>query len=205
LKARICEVSPYLLLKRTDIKPTKANTNTWDFTDFPTIDATELIRIHNTFCSTSLSKDFQIQYEEIRRNRNKISHLGIYRQGIDPRLIIDILQMNYAELYPGRRWMDDRLPASAPSPSPVRIRRPASLQTRRSRRCGTSSLRSATPARSARPIAAGSERREAAYRAHTVGSDGHFVGFEPLTWQLHRDHPPPARPPSSATATPRPR
>jgi hypothetical protein len=74
---------------------------------------TELIRIHNTFCSTSLSKDFQIQYEEIRRNRNKISHLGIYRQ------------MNYAELYPGRRWMDDRLPASAPSPSPVRIRRPA--------------------------------------------------------------------------------
>jgi hypothetical protein len=43
LKARICEVSPYLLLKRTDIKPTKANTNTWDFTDFPTIDATELI------------------------------------------------------------------------------------------------------------------------------------------------------------------
>jgi TniQ len=29
--------------------------------------------------------------------------------------------------------------------------------------------------------------------------------FEPLTWQLHRDHPPPARPPSSAMATPRPR
>jgi hypothetical protein len=97
------------------------------------------------------------------------------------------------------------------SPSPVRIRRPALLRTRRSRRCGTCSLRSATPARSARPIAAGSERREtapirpsnspknwrAAYRAHTVGSDGHFVGFEPLTWQLHRDHPPPARPPSS--------
>ncbi len=37
----------------------------------------------------------------------------------------------------------------------------------------------------------------AAYRAHTVGSDGHFVGFEPLTWQLHRGDPPLARPPSS--------
>jgi hypothetical protein len=47
--------------------------------------------------------------------------------------------------------------------------------------------------------------RRASYRANTVGSDGHFVGFEPLTWQLHRDHPPPVRPPSSATATPRPR
>jgi hypothetical protein len=32
-----------------------------------------------------------------------------------------------------------------------------------------------------------------------------FRWIEPLTWHLHRDHPPPARPPSSATATPRPR
>jgi hypothetical protein len=30
-----------------------------------------------------------------------------------------------------------------------------------------------------------------------------FRRTEPLSWQLHRDHPPPARPPSSATATPR--
>jgi hypothetical protein len=109
LKARICEVSPYLLLKRTDVKPAEANTNTWDFTDFPTIDAAELIRVHNTFCSTALSKDFQTQYDEIRRNRNKISHLGIYRRSIDPRLIIDILQVHYVQVYPGRRWMDDRL------------------------------------------------------------------------------------------------
>jgi hypothetical protein len=109
LKARICEVSPYLLLKRTDVKPAEANTNTWDFTDFPTIDAAELIRVHNTFCSTVLSTDFQKQYDEIRRNRNKISHLGIYKRSIDPQLIIDILQMHYAELYHGRRWMDDRL------------------------------------------------------------------------------------------------
>jgi hypothetical protein len=94
LNARICEVSPYLLLKRTDIKPTKADTNTWDFTDFPTIDATELIRIHNTFCSTSLSKEFQIQYEEIRRNRNKISHLDLqtgYRSSSDHRHSADEL------------------------------------------------------------------------------------------------------------------
>jgi hypothetical protein len=49
------------------------------------------------------------------------------------------------------------------------------------------------------------KNRRAAYRAYSVGSDGHFVGFEPLTWQLHRDHPPPARPPSLATATRRPR
>jgi len=109
LKARICEISPYLLLKRTDVKATDPNTYTWDFTDFPTIDASELIRVHNTFCSTLLSKDFQTMFDEIRRNRNKISHLGIYRRAIDPQVIIDILQTHYKELYPERRWMEDRL------------------------------------------------------------------------------------------------
>ena len=108
-KARICDVSPFLLLKRTDVRPTEGEQNVWDFTDFPTLDASELIRIHNMFCSTTLSKEFQAKYEEIRRGRNKISHLGIYRQNLEPLEIIDILQMHYRELYPGRRWMEDRL------------------------------------------------------------------------------------------------
>ncbi|WP_316234076.1 hypothetical protein [Bradyrhizobium sp. SZCCHNR1098] len=109
LKARICEVSPFLLLKRTDVKATEGEQNVWDFTDFPTLDASELIRVHNTFCPTTLSKEFQSKYEEIRRGRNKISHLGIYRKNLEPLDIIDILQLHYCELYPGRRWMEDRL------------------------------------------------------------------------------------------------
>ena len=109
LKARICEVSPFLLLKRTDIKPADEKNGVWDFTDFPTLEASELVRVHNTFCSTTLSKEFQAKYEEIRKGRNKISHLGIYKQRIEPEIIIDILQMQYTELYPGRRWMEDRL------------------------------------------------------------------------------------------------
>jgi hypothetical protein len=109
LKARICEVSPFLLLRRTDVRPTEGEQNVWDFTDFPTLDASELIRVHNMFCSTTLSKEFQSKYEEIRRGRNKISHLGIYRNNLEPLEIIDILQLHYSELYPGRRWMEDRL------------------------------------------------------------------------------------------------
>jgi hypothetical protein len=109
LKARICEVSPFLLLKRTDVRPTEGEQNVWDFTDFPTLDASELVRVHNMFCSTMVSKEFQTKYEEIRRGRNKISHLGIYRQNLEPLDIIDILQLHYGELYPNRRWMEDRL------------------------------------------------------------------------------------------------
>lgn len=54
LKAQICEVSPFLLLKRTDVKPAEGERNVWDFTDFPALDASELIRVHNMFCSTTL-------------------------------------------------------------------------------------------------------------------------------------------------------
>jgi hypothetical protein len=109
LKARICAVSPFLLLKRTDIKPSDGENGVWDFTDFPTLDAAELVRVHNIFCATTLSKAFQAKYEEIRRSRNKISHLGMYHQNIEPLAILDILQLQYSELYPGRRWMEDRL------------------------------------------------------------------------------------------------
>jgi hypothetical protein len=65
--------------------------------------------VHNTFCPTVLSREFQQRFDEIRRNRSKISHLGIYKRSIDPKFIIDTLQLQYRELYPSRRWMEDRL------------------------------------------------------------------------------------------------
>jgi hypothetical protein len=76
LKARICEVSPFLLLRRTDVRPTEGEQNVWDFTDFPTLDASELIRVHNMFCSTTLSKEFQSKYEEIRRGFLTLASIG---------------------------------------------------------------------------------------------------------------------------------
>jgi hypothetical protein len=109
LKALICEVSPYLLLKKTDVRPVDANLGVWDFTDFQTADAGELIRLINTFCSRAISKRFEERYNEIRKNRNKIAHLGIYRELLEPDGLIDILLEQYQEVYPGRRWMEDRL------------------------------------------------------------------------------------------------
>jgi len=111
----------------------------------------------------------------------------------------------------GCRTAPPPMPASAPSPSPVRTRRRRHYRRGRPRRCGTCSFRSPGGPARLRPAPSSANRydstveqfenRRAAYRAYMVGSDGHF---EPLTWQLHRDHPPPARPPSSATATSRP-
>jgi len=109
IKARICEVSPYLLLKGLQAKPTTECGADYDFTDFQTIEAAELVRIHNMVCKHQISPAFRVVVEDIRRNRNKIHHLGILNSSLDPHSLIDVLQMQYTELYPGRRWMKDRV------------------------------------------------------------------------------------------------
>lgn len=108
IKALICEVSPYLLLKGKEAKAAIPGNSAFDFTDFPTIDAADLIKVHNIFCNRVITPEFQAQVDDIRRSRNKIYHLGIYRREIDPGAMIDVLLSQYRELYPGRRWLADR-------------------------------------------------------------------------------------------------
>jgi hypothetical protein len=109
LKALICEVSPFLLLRSREAKPAVQGTQEYDFTDFPTIDAADLVKVHNTFCNRTISPGFQQQADEIRKGRNKISHLGIFPKELDPAALIEVLLTQYVELYPGRRWLADRL------------------------------------------------------------------------------------------------
>lgn len=109
IKARICEVSPYLLLKGLQAKPVAEGSVDYDFTDFQTIDAAELVRVHNMVCDHRISPVFRELVEDIRRNRNKIHHLGILNRSLDPHAVIDVLQLQYSELYPRRRWMADRI------------------------------------------------------------------------------------------------
>jgi hypothetical protein len=107
LKAQICDISRFLLLRRPDQRPEPIRPDTWDFTDFATIEAQHLPKTHDTF-RRPLSKEFIHSYEQLRRSRNKIAHLGIYRDRIAPHRIISLLQQQFDELYPKRRWFDDR-------------------------------------------------------------------------------------------------
>jgi len=72
LKWRICCVSPYLLLAGdTSGKWTGVDKY---FADFKTIDAQDLIRIHDTVTSQKLSEQFKQQFEHLRRIRNAVMH-----------------------------------------------------------------------------------------------------------------------------------
>jgi len=107
LKARVAEVSPYLLLFRNDrklsIKPEKL-----DFSDLRTLDATDLLGAVNSFCTSPLSDVFITDYNDVRKLRNKIVHLGSVDREFDPDAMLKIMVRQFIELWPGRGWLAER-------------------------------------------------------------------------------------------------
>jgi hypothetical protein len=94
LKARICEVSPFLLLIGGDFKFSKSKRDV-DFSDLHTIDAVDL--------------PGAASYNEIRSLRNKIAHLGQPGTSFHPDQMIGIMVAQYCELWKGRAWLEDRV------------------------------------------------------------------------------------------------
>lgn len=75
LKGKIAKISPYLLIIGAPSSfPKNSNKQSVSFSDFRTIDAQDLIRVHDTFCETRLSDSFCQWYDELRRLRNKLMH-----------------------------------------------------------------------------------------------------------------------------------
>ena len=105
VKARIAAVSPYILLvgdPRSWPKP--AAGGDIEFNDFRTIDANDLVRVHDTVCDRRLPAAFVQKFEAARRSRNKIVHLGGRGVAADAREIL-LSVLDTAELFfPEHRW-----------------------------------------------------------------------------------------------------
>ncbi len=106
LKAKIAEVSPFLLIAgdpRSWPKP-KDGSNVTDFSSFRTIDAVQLCGAVNAVSAAPLSKDFTEFYDRLRQSRNKIAHLNASAIIIEVKsLLIDILTAQ-RHLFPEVRW-----------------------------------------------------------------------------------------------------
>lgn len=110
LKARIAAVSPYLLLGgEPRLWPARPDRQPTSFEEFRTIDASDLVRVHNTVCATPLDANFMRMFEEGRRARNKIVHLGGHRIVSDARDILILILETHAALYPDIRWAAARM------------------------------------------------------------------------------------------------
>lgn len=75
LKARVANASVFLLISGDPRDwPRGCNQEDVPFADFRTIDAQDLIRAHDTVCTTRLSDEFKDKFEKMRRLRNSIFH-----------------------------------------------------------------------------------------------------------------------------------
>jgi hypothetical protein len=107
LKAKICAVNPFLLFLGSDVRSwAKGNA---DFSESRTLDAIDLIPVVDAVCSTPLSDRYKSCYESLRGDRNKIYHLGVFKNRLDPVVLFGIMIQQYPELFWGWSYISDRL------------------------------------------------------------------------------------------------
>jgi hypothetical protein len=108
LKAKICAVSPYLLLLNSGPKFSMVPRDI-EFSELRTLDAVDLPAAVNSLSVKSLSDEYVQAYNEIRSLRNKIAHLGHASHNFDPEELLNLLVSQYIERWSDRAWLKDRV------------------------------------------------------------------------------------------------
>lgn len=109
LKGKIAEISPYLLILGSPKEwPSSCDKKDLSFADFHTIDANDLIKVHNTFSKEKLSDSFIIKFDDLRRKRNAIMHTVDRRLNLHVTdVIVEILSV-HKHLFPDINWVGVR-------------------------------------------------------------------------------------------------
>lgn len=106
LKGRIASVSPFLLIAR-DARdyPKGSASKDVSFSAFHSIDAAELLRVHDTVAPQRLGREVGDFWDKLRRQRNVVMHLGsMAGEPIFPdELVLHILYVNQF-LHSERSW-----------------------------------------------------------------------------------------------------
>ncbi|SLN19800.1 hypothetical protein PSM7751_00636 [Pseudooceanicola marinus] len=108
MKATLCEVSPYLLLLGHGDALKSGKTNI-DFSDLRTIDAVDLPNAIKVFGTTPLPDRFIDSFNELRKLRNKSTHMGESFTSLDPKFLVEALTVQFCSLWPNRRFLHEWL------------------------------------------------------------------------------------------------
>jgi hypothetical protein len=109
LKGKIAEVSPYLLLAEGSAKwPTPYDRHAIPFSAFKTVDAQDLVRLHDTVRDPQLAKEFVEKFTALRLKRNTISHSVDKNLQIHTTEVIDAILFMYKALFPSENWAKTR-------------------------------------------------------------------------------------------------
>lgn len=118
IKGKIAEVSPFLLIANAPREWPKANSD-GDilYSQFRTVDAQDLVRLHDGCATAPLEKDFKEAFDALRVRRNSIMHTVDRRLKIHVVELIESILKIHKSLVPQRDWINARRDALSESSS----------------------------------------------------------------------------------------
>lgn len=109
LKSKICEISPWLLISRNAPEwPKKSDSTDVPFGQFRTIDAQDLIKVHDTFATTRLKAEFRTTFENLRKQRNSIMHTVDKNLRLSAGGILESILLVAESLLGEKKWIETR-------------------------------------------------------------------------------------------------
>lgn len=109
LKGKIAEISPYLLLAESPAKwPSPYDKAGLNFSQFKTVDAQDLVKLHDTVSVNALPKKFIDQFTSLRIKRNIISHSIDKKLQIHTSEVIETILTLHKALFPAENWAKTR-------------------------------------------------------------------------------------------------
>lgn len=106
LKARIASVSPFLLLVvQPRDWPKGCELIDTPFADFRSLDAQDLVRVHEATSGRRLSAEFRGEFERMRRIRNSLVHTVNKRNRFSASEVLKWILRAHREFDPDRPWM----------------------------------------------------------------------------------------------------
>lgn len=109
IKGRIAEVSPYLLISDAPARwPSPYEGKPVNFERFRTIDAQDLIRVHDTFTPTPFGAGFVQKFQSLRDVRNVVMHSAGKNVTVQAAEVVDSALYMHKSLFPAERWFTVR-------------------------------------------------------------------------------------------------
>ncbi len=109
LKGKITYISPYLLITDSPSKwPSPYKNNEISFSQFRTLDAQDLIKVHDIFADTKISDEFANLYNSLREKRNAIMHSVDNNLKIEINEIIENILAVHNSLFSNENWAQER-------------------------------------------------------------------------------------------------
>ena len=110
LKARIADVSPFLLLSGSPRDwPKGCDQTDTSYAEFRTADAQDLPRIHDAVFSQRLSAEFRSEFERMRQLRNSVVHTVRKNQRFATKELLTWVLQSFRELTNRRDWFRCRV------------------------------------------------------------------------------------------------